>query len=78
MVGDDYMECKYCTSDDNRKPILLKETPLFDKTLTLNIHCEEWRNHLGVVVYTENGTIIYETSEIKYCPMCGRKLKEVE
>lgn len=69
-------ECKYCTEEDYWEPAFEETGHFFDRTITL----DEYVNYDGSItvgIDVEGYQITAKTFPINYCPMCGRKLKEV-
>lgn len=73
------MECKYCKLDPEESiPISKKQTPFFDRTLTFDVYCNDYKKSIDIGLRTEYGAILFERVNINFCPMCGRKLKETQ
>lgn len=65
--------CEYCKHTD----IIAGESSIDGEiTADLRLDVEDY-NSLDVIVYRDGGTLFGFSVDIKYCPMCGRRL-EVE
>ena len=70
-------ECKYCNDNNGWHPMIEKEGKLFDKRS--NFYTFIFGDgHMSIGLDINSETIFDITHKINFCPMCGRKLKEVE
>lgn len=61
--------CKFCESADKFTEVVLSENPYSDITLSM----DKIDNMFVINVFSKEDLLI--SREIKYCPICGRKLE---
>lgn len=61
--------CKFCESADKFTEVVLSENPYSDITLSM----DKIDNIFVINVFSKEDLLI--SCEIKYCPICGRKLE---
>lgn len=69
-------ECKYCTAEDDWQKMIEKTYKMLSSDAGLHLYVD--KSSLGLQLCVEPQEIIDECVKINFCPMCGRKLKEVE
>ena len=74
--------CVYCSESYGlEQHYLINEFPLIKITKPfkgeITAYVEIYDNNLHLCCYTNDDDRTLATKKIKYCPMCGRKLKEV-
>ena len=70
--------CDFCTDTFDQKPLFQenKHKPYTRMMSTISI--EEYDGKHQIQIDLWDGGNVYAAFEINYCPMCGRKLEEVE
>lgn len=68
--------CKYCSSEEGNVPIMSEKFDLGNIEMHAQVNLDDDYEMMWVGYYTVNGgEPLYQKSiDIKYCPMCGRKL----
>lgn len=65
--------CKYCKVNDYAKAIINKTV----NVLNTDINIELWLNGDMLTLSSGDDCVAIVKKKIKYCPMCGRRLKNV-
>ena len=72
------MNCDYCNGGDEQKPLFHENNYEPHTCMMSTISNEENNGKHQIEIDLWDGGNVYAAFEINYCPMCGRKLEEVE
>lgn len=66
-------KCNYCSNEDDKLDLFNKEYYVFDDNFRVNGQVSKDRIEVSLSWHDFFSAI---NAKIKYCPMCGRKLKD--